>query len=183
MLLPVQLQRHLQLPRIEGCCRRSRLRVKRIDIGDIEAIYKIENVEDAVQSYALGQTYPAADAKIGKDCRGPGAGITSKISRHRSIDETGCLQKSRRRVLRGHRFIAARIGRCSRGHDIGPVGVGAEVEVGIRTGKDRKRPAGPELDNRRNRPVTQKLTCGVARVHLAGLENRAPHEAMPLIEN
>src|SRR5207249_6817597 len=166
--LPVQLQRYLQLAWIERCCRRARLSVKRVDIGNIKSIHKIENVENAVECYALGQPYPPANAEIGKDCCGTSSSISSEIAGHSVIDKTCCLKKSGWRILRRDGFVTARVRRRPRRDDIRPVRVGTEVEVRIGSGEDRKWASGTEFDDRRYSPITEKLTCCIARVHLAG---------------
>src|SRR5439155_10937418 len=174
---------YLQLPWIERCCGRARLSVKRVDIGNIKSIYKIEHVENAVECYALGQPYPPANAEIGKDSRRTSTRISSEIAGDSVIEKTGCLKKSGWRVLRRDGFVTARVRRRPRRDDVRPVRVGTEVEVRIGSRQDRKWASGTEFDDRRDSPITEKPTCCIASVHLAGLINRAPHKSMPLVEN
>src|SRR5207247_11129658 len=108
---------------------------------------------------------------------------SSDLAGHSVIDKTCCLKKSSWRILRRDGFVTARVRRRPRRDDIRPVRVGTEVEVRIGSGEDRKWASGTEFDDRRYSPITEKLTCCIARVHLAGLINRAPHKSMPLVED
>ena len=122
-LLPRQLQRNLQLTWIErrrGC---PRLRVQRVDIGNIKSIQDVEHVQNSVECDAVAEMQAPADAKIGKDGFRPGSGIAAEISGHRAIDEAGRLKEAGRRIFRCYRCIAAGVRAGSGRYDIGPVGV------------------------------------------------------------
>lgn len=97
--LPIQLQSKLELPRIE--CRRwlARICVKRADVGNVEPVYQVEYVHDAVELHAFRDVNPLRNTEIAEDCPWLEPGITSEISVELTREVARKLEETRRREL------------------------------------------------------------------------------------
>ena len=77
---PVQLQRELELPRIVGGSRLACICPERIHVGHVEAIGKVEHVDDTVEAEALGEVEATGDAEVVEDIPRFDACIASEIA-------------------------------------------------------------------------------------------------------
>src|ERR1051326_8964982 len=192
--LKAELQRELELPRVEGGGGRAGLRVERVDVGNVEAVDKVEHVHNALQIHALAQLEVAGHTEIGEGGPRTGGRVAADVAIERAgedavhgpINEAGRLEEAGRRELRRRGGQASRGNRRSslRSADcIGAIGVRREIEVCIRADQDIEWATGAELDDRCHSPIAADFVPQAFAVSdFAALIDATEHEAMALIE-
>ena len=155
--LPAQLQRKLELPRIEGRGRLLAAVPERVYVGYVELVDQVEDVHHGIERDPLAQRDAFRHPQVNEHVRGFGPGIAAEIADDGAIEEAGGLQESRRGGFGGSGRVAASVNRGSRGHDQRAVRRSGEIEVAIIAGDDVERPARYSFEDGRDGPVTEEF--------------------------